>query len=107
MKHTHKRTLISPIPQFPSSERDWTIITKENVPVQTFFEIFNKISNDILEKVFLLDIYKDQKIDNQKNVTFRFIYRDKTKTLSFEEVEKSHNKLMQETKKILQDYLIT
>ncbi len=77
--------------QYPSSERDWTISLPGDIALTPLLE---KIQSPILEEAFLLDIYVDPKKENVKNVTFRFIYRDKNKTVSFEEVEKEQEKIV-------------
>lgn len=89
------------LPQFPSSERDWTITIAEDTDLSS---ILKKIKSNILEEVFILDIYSDPKSkSSDKNVTLRFVYRDKAKTVLFEEVEKEHSKLTNEIAKKLKD----
>jgi phenylalanyl-tRNA synthetase beta chain len=84
---------------FPSIERDWTLPWNQNVPIETFFVALQQESIPLLEKVILLDIY--EKSLQEKNVTFRFIYRDKNKTLTFEEIEKEHSKITERVEKYL------
>ena len=98
----------SEIPPFPSSERDLTITIKADVLMEDIFKSFSKLKSPIIEKTFLLDIYKNIKLGrDKKNITLRFIYRNKNKTISFEEVEKEHLKIVEEIKKKLKDYLIS
>ncbi|MBI5346774.1 MAG: phenylalanine--tRNA ligase subunit beta [Chlamydiae bacterium] len=88
-KNKNTNFSFSEICPFPSSERDLTVPLKEKTEVAAVFKIINEIPSSLLENVFLLDLYKN-------NATFRFIYRDKTKTISFEEVEKEHSKISEE-----------
>lgn len=86
---------IVPIVPFPGSERDWTLTVPIELPLSVLLDAVKKAESCRLEKFFLLDLYKSSQIgEDKKNVTLRFLYRDKEKTLSFEEVEKEHAHVM-------------
>jgi len=81
-------------PSFPGSARDWTITLAEKMPIGTILHAIKSYSSPILENVYLLDLYKSDKIGkNRKNATFRFQYRDPKKTIEYEDVEKAHKEL--------------
>jgi phenylalanyl-tRNA synthetase beta chain len=85
---------IQPLPLFPGSQRDWTITLAKKVPIGDLMKELHRLSSPLLEGVHLLDLYKSSKIgEDRKNATLRFQYRDKNKTIEFEEVEKEHKKL--------------
>ncbi|MDR3624712.1 MAG: phenylalanine--tRNA ligase subunit beta [Chlamydiales bacterium] len=91
-----------PLPQFPASERDWTVTLHENIPIQHVINLIEKYSCTILEKFELIGLYQSEKLGAHiKNATFRFSYRNPKKTLSFEEVEKGHNNIVQSALKEL------
>lgn len=92
-KSSDKKRFVS-LPIFPSSERDWTITLEEKTPIESVLKEIKKQAPQTLEKVFFLDLYQNESLGNKKNVTFRFIYRDPTKTLSFEEVDSQHQKII-------------
>ena len=76
---------------FPRSQRDWTVTLASTTPIGTILEEIRSARSTILEKVFLLDLYKSDKIGkDRKNATFRFLYRDLKKTIAYEDVEKEH-----------------
>jgi phenylalanyl-tRNA synthetase beta chain len=85
--------------QYPSTQRDLTISLNEKEQTQKIFDIVEKIKSPILEKLYLLDLYS---VENTKNLTFRFIYRDQNKTISNETVEKEHSKITKEIIKQLE-----
>jgi phenylalanyl-tRNA synthetase beta chain len=85
------------IPHFPSSDRDLTITLSKKTEISKILDQIKSLKSPILEKVFLTDIYYDKKSE-KKNITFRFIYRDKTKTVSFDEVETEHKKIIKKIK---------
>lgn len=96
-----KTDLFTPLPQYPSSKRDWTITLKQEVPVAEVMDAISSIDSPILEKVVLLDLYQSDSLGkDKKNVTFHFVYRDRTKTVSQEEVDNEHARITQETLKL-------
>lgn len=94
LKKKKNHLKIAPLSQFPSSERDLTICLPLKLPIDDIFNAIHRHKSPLLENVELSDLYfpEGQEI---KNATFRFIYRDKLKTISFEAVESEHTKLVQ------------
>jgi len=97
-----KRTKLHSLPQYPSSERDWTITVPKDLPLSHIKDTLYQFKPEILEEIFLLDIYESKDLGPYKNMTLRFIYRDLKHTLSFEEVEKAHNTLKEKISEHLQ-----
>lgn len=94
------------LPSFPSSQRDWTLTLKHDVPIAKVFEAIRAYKSSVLENYALVDLYTGEKLgQDRKNATFRFIYRDQEKTLSFEAVEKEHTKLLDAVTAQLHDSL--
>ena len=91
LKNQKESVEFKELAQYPSSTRDLTISLANSSQVQEIFDIIDKIDSPILEKTYLLDIFKS--LEDKKNVTFRFIYRDANKTVSSEEVENEHIKI--------------
>ena len=90
------------IAKYPCSERDWTLSVSEDLPLQDLLKIVETISSPLLEKAFLLDLYRSESLGKDiKNVTLRFIYRDRTKTIEQEIVEKEHARILQEVQQVL------
>lgn len=84
---------VKPLAQFPASSRDWTISLEMSTPIQKIFEAIEIQNSELLESAHLIDQYLPEE-SQQKNMTFRFIYRDLYKTISFDEVEKEHAKMI-------------
>lgn len=80
-----------PLPQFPSSSRDWTLPLPPTTPVQTILDEIEKHRPDCLAHAELLDVYEKE---DTRHVTFRCTYRDSSRTLSSEEVERAHAHLL-------------
>lgn len=87
---------------YPSSERDWTITLKKEISIGDVFSAIKSISSNLLEEVSLLDVYCSERLGKErKNVTFHFVYRDRKKTVSQQEVDEEHANLTQETLRLL------
>lgn len=91
---------VAPLSQFPSSERDWTLPLDPKMPIAALFQAMEKIRSPLLERVELIDLYSPETLPH-KNATFRFTYRDPLKTISFNEVESEHAKIVENVLKFL------
>lgn len=87
--------IMQPLPLYPGSERDWTVTVDKEVPVAAIIKAIRDIPSRILQKIELIDLYESEKIGlENKNLTFRFSYRDDRKTIAFETVEKEHARIL-------------
>ncbi len=84
---------MKPLGLFPASERDWTLPLNPKTNISTIFDAIKSVPVPLLEQFQLIDLYSS---GQTFNVTFRFVYRDRNKTVSFEEVEAAHGKLVEE-----------
>ncbi len=99
--HLRKQLVrVTPLSQFPASERDWTLPMDPKMPIDAVFEAIHSLQSPLLERVELIDLYSPE-TSAQKNATFRFTYRDLLKTISFEEVESEHGKMISHVAKLL------
>ena len=90
------------VPKFPAVERDIAIIVDEKVEVGQIEKIITKKSKKWLEKAKLFDIYRDEKIgENKKSVAYSLIFRDKNKTLSDQEINTTMESIIKELEKTL------
>ena len=92
---------------FPGSERDWTLTVKKETLVGSILQAIYEVPSTFLEKVYMLDLFESDKLGkDRKNVTLRFSYRDKEKTLSYESVEAEHMNLTQKVAEKLGNCLL-
>ena len=90
------------VPKFPAVERDIAIIVDEKIEVGEIKKIITKKSKKWLEEAKLFDIYRDEKIgDNKKSVAYSLIFRNKNKTLSDDEINKIMEEILKELEKTL------
>ena len=105
--HLRKKELkVAELPLFPGSERDWTLTMKEEISIGSILRQILELRTPFLENIQLVDIYRGPQVGSgKKNVTLRFFYRDRAKTISLEAVEDAHSKITQTVAKKL-DHLL-
>ena len=75
------------VPKFPAVERDIAVVVDEPIEVGQIEKIITKKAKKLLESMQLFDIYRDEKLgENKKSVAYSLIFRDKNKTLRDEEI---------------------
>lgn len=92
---------IQPFSSFPSSTRDWTLSLSEDFPYAKLEAFLSSLHSPILEEFFLLDLFVKPSL-KKKNLTLRFTYRSKERTLLFEEIEKEQQSLQTAVEGFLQ-----
>lgn len=103
----HFQTKIDPLPLYPGSERDWTVTIQESLPFLKIAKAIETQDSRLLDQFYLLDIYKSEKFPSgYHNKTFRFFYRDPTKTLSQEEVDQEHARILQNISQTLSEAIL-
>ena len=90
------------VPKFPAVERDIAIIVDKEVEVGQIEKIIIKKAKKLLESMELFDIYRNEKLgENKKSVAYALIFRDKNKTLSDEEINMVMESIVDELEKAL------
>ena len=101
-----KTKKMSPLPQYPGSERDWTITCDRHLPMGTLFDAIKAFPSKLLKAFSLLDVYESEKIGKEKkNITLRFTYRSDKQTIEQPQVDKEHNRLTEEIQKKFRDFI--
>ncbi len=101
-KYSRENKKYVEVPKFPAVERDIAIIVDENIEVGQIEKIIIKKSKKWLEEAKLFDIYRNEKIgENKKSIAYSLIFRDKNKTLSDEEINNIMNDIITELEKKL------
>lgn len=89
--HPSFENKVSDLASFPSSTRDWTVTLKDGETVDKILGVLQSLTEPLLEEVTVLDIYENDSLGKGvRNATFRFVYRDKGKTVSQEAVDGAH-----------------
>lgn len=84
-----------PLPKFPAVTRDIAILVDEEILVQEIEDTIKKQGGAILESCNLFDVYQGKQIPKgKKSVAYAIIYRHKDKTLTDNDVNKVHDKIL-------------
>lgn len=83
------------LPKFPAVSRDMAILVDDSVLVQDIEDTMKKQGGNMLESVKLFDVYKGSQIpEGKKSIAYALSYRLENKTLTDEEVNKVHDKIL-------------
>ncbi|MBK4730821.1 phenylalanine--tRNA ligase subunit beta [Oxynema sp. CENA135] len=79
---------------YPASGRDLAFFSPVELSVAQLAKVMQKAGGSLLESVDLFDEYRGQNVpEGQRSLAFRLIYRGGDRTLTDEEVEKTHQKV--------------
>ncbi|WP_097027610.1 phenylalanine--tRNA ligase subunit beta [Clostridium peptidivorans] len=83
------------LPKFPAVTRDMALLIDDAILVQEIEDIILKQGGKMVEKVKLFDVYKGKQIpEGKKSIAYSILYRLENKTLTDEEVNKVHDKIV-------------
>ncbi|MCP4472327.1 MAG: phenylalanine--tRNA ligase subunit beta [Gammaproteobacteria bacterium] len=89
----------SELSRFPSIRRDISITVDEDMPVQRLLDNIFSIKNEILQEVFVFDVYTGKEVRNsRKSVALGLILQDFSRTLIDEDVENLVIKILAQLK---------
>ena len=86
-----------PLPKFPAVARDIALMVEEDVQVGRLEAIIRAAGSSLVEKVELFDVYRGKQVgEGKKSLAFNILYRDRNKTLTDEDVQKVHERILLE-----------
>ncbi|MDI6604543.1 MAG: phenylalanine--tRNA ligase subunit beta [Thermoanaerobacteraceae bacterium] len=90
----------SPLPKYPAVERDISILLDKEIFAYDIEETIRRIGGKIIDDVRLFDVYTGENIpEDKKSIAFSIWYRSYEKTLTDAEVNKVHDKIVEELKR--------
>ena len=91
-----------PLPKFPATTRDLSLICDENLPIAEIDKaIRNAVNPSILEAVKLFDVYQGAQIESgKKSVSYSVVLRAMDRTLTDEETDSTVKKILKSLDKI-------
>lgn len=87
------------VPAFPSIEVDQNFVVDEDVPNEKLVQVMTSAGGKLLESIRLFDVYRDEERvgAGKKSMAYTLTYRAPDRTLTSEEVEKAHERLVKKT----------
>ena len=102
VKYSRNKKKYVEVPKFPAVERDIAILVNEEIEVGKIEKIIQKRAKKLLESIKLFDIYRNEKLgENKKSVAYSLIFRDKNKSLSDEEINPIMENIIKDLEKEL------
>ncbi|MCX6740089.1 MAG: phenylalanine--tRNA ligase subunit beta [Candidatus Parcubacteria bacterium] len=85
-----------PIPKFPSIDLDISMIIAKKILWEEIYQAVKDVDKDLIRKITFFDVYEGQGIpEAKKSIAFRIEYRSDDKTLTMDEVQIIHQKVLQ------------
>ncbi len=102
VKYAKANKKYTEVPKFPAVERDIAVIVEEKIEVGQIEKIVTKKAKKLLESIQLFDIYRDEKLgENKKSVAYSLVFRDPKKTLNDDEINGVMEEIITELEKQL------
>lgn len=91
-----------PLPKYPSTSRDIALLVDEDLTVGEIEKVIKEAGTELLRDVKLFDIYRGiQVAEGKKSAAFQLTYRNNERTLTDDEVSKTHTKVLEALKEKL------
>lgn len=92
-----------PLPKFPAIERDLAVVVPLDVPAGSLELAIREAAGELLEEVRLFDVYQGEQVEaGKKSLAFSLVYRAEDRTLTDEEAQARHNRVVEALEKAFQ-----
>jgi len=86
---------MQPIPRFPGSTRDVSLLLAAELPAARVVEVIDQVGEPLVQRIRLLEDYRDAKLgDGHKSMLWSIEYRSPERTLTDAEVDKAHEAIV-------------
>jgi phenylalanyl-tRNA synthetase beta chain len=93
---SRKDGVFRPLPRYPYVERDLSIIVEEKVSGDAIKRLISRSSHGIIDSVILFDLYQGESIPKgHRSMAFRIRYQCEDRTLTDEEVQEVHSRVLE------------
>lgn len=83
------------ISNYQGTYKDLSIVVDENISVKPLMESIQALEMELIKDYYVIDIYQDEALGNQKSVTLRFFIQSMEKTLKDKEIEKLMKQILE------------
>jgi phenylalanyl-tRNA synthetase beta chain len=91
---------LSALPKFPPVDRDIAVVADEGLLSKAISAKIKELGGNLIEDVTLFDVYKGKQVPpGKKSLAYSIRYRSREKTLTDEEVDDIHRKVISELQK--------
>ncbi len=101
VKHAFSKKKINLLSKYPPIYRDMALIVKEDVQSRDIYDAIIGCNNSLVKEIQVFDVYEGEPIaSGEKSLAYRIKYQSFKRTLTDQEVNKAHKKLVS---KVLED----
>ena len=91
---------LSSLPKFPPVDRDLAVVVDESLLSETVGDTIKEVGGGLVENITLFDVYRGKQVAaGKKSLAYSICYRSQEKTLTDEEVDTVHRKVISELEK--------
>ena len=91
------------LPKFPAVERDLSVVVDQAMEAEEVMGAIRTFRQPYVEEVTLFDVYQEPPIpEGKKGISYRIRYQAKDRTLTDEEVNQYHEKILSRLKEVFQ-----
>jgi phenylalanyl-tRNA synthetase beta chain len=95
-----------PLPKFPAVYRDLSLIVDEAIEVESLAQAIRTSREPFIDQIVLFDLYHGAPIPaGKKGVSYRIRYQAADRTLTDDEVNRSHEQIILRLKEMFQAQL--
>lgn len=103
IKYSRERIVFEPLPKFPAVYRDLSLIVNKDLEAGKIFETILSFREPFIRDVILFDVYEGHPLpEGKRSVSFRIQYQSKDRTLTDEEVNQYHEKVVFRLREMLE-----
>jgi phenylalanyl-tRNA synthetase beta chain len=85
-----------PLPKYPAISRDIAVVVDRSVSAGDLQKVIEASAGEWLESVRIFDVYVDDRLgENKKSVALSCTYRDPERTLTDEEIQAAHGRVVE------------
>jgi phenylalanyl-tRNA synthetase beta chain len=91
---------LASLPKFPPADRDLAVVVEESLLSEKIKDKIKQLGGELVENITLFDVYRGKQIPaGKKSLAYSICYRSQEKTLTDEEVDEVHRKVISELEK--------
>ncbi|MCI1946299.1 phenylalanine--tRNA ligase subunit beta [Clostridium luticellarii] len=94
-RYSNRNKKYRPLPKFPSVVRDLAILVDEDILTRELEDVIKKQGGNMVESVKIFDVYRGKQVaEGKKSIAYSISYRLENRTLTDEEVNKVHDRIL-------------
>jgi phenylalanyl-tRNA synthetase beta chain len=103
VKWTREEKRFQTLPKFPAVYRDLSVVVETALKAEEVMEAIRSYQQPFVEEIHLFDIYEGLPIpEGKKGISYRIRYQASDRTLTDEEVNQYHEKILAKLKEVFQ-----